>query len=219
MGIYKHVNNFDAEAFLIETRAETVTEEKVAETKIYVKNKSINIEIGLESIDEKVRNSIYNKNLCIEDVEKAIAIFKRHDIRSTANVLFGAPFLSKKERKEDTINTARWLLRRGVSPVIFPIHVKEHTAINELYKNNLYEPPTVWEYIDLLNNFTDEELMDIYISSHRKYSIINQFYIKSDFTTCKKCNNYVTEMLDDFRAYSIPGIIRTLADFKCKCKK
>ena len=219
--IYEKINAMNVENLLFETRAETITEDKLLETIESMPHKNVEIAFGLESIDDHVRNYIYNKGLNIDYVEKALQLTQKYNIYLSINVLFGAPFLSEEDRISDTVKTTRWILKRGGVPVIFPMHVRQNTGIRKLYDDKLYMPPSVWDFVELLNTFSDNELRKVIIAWHKIYnpeSTINTEIIDS-FKTCKKCYAEVLMLLDEFRATSNPMCIRKLNSIKCSCRK
>ncbi len=219
--IYECVNELDAKMFLFETRVETISPELLKETKICIKNKQIEVSIGLESSNDYVRNILYNKGLNIKNFEKAIKMITEAHLFCSVNLLFGAPFLSKEDRIIDILNSVRYVLSYNIcTPIIFPIHIRKTTGIRALYEDGLFEPVTVWDFVDMLNNFSDEELGQIIISWHKVYSKNSEINadIVDSFRTCNKCYGTVLYNLDQFRTFSNPKYIRDLNNIRCECR-
>jgi anaerobic magnesium-protoporphyrin IX monomethyl ester cyclase len=94
--------------FFIQTRSETVTEEKIKKLKEITPNPEIStIAIGIEHGSEEYRRKYMNRLMKNADLERAFSIIHKHGLRSTANVIMACPH----ETHQDFLETIK-LLRR-----------------------------------------------------------------------------------------------------------
>lgn len=212
-------NNSNVKFFAFETRAEFVTEELLKELRENVVGKKIGVEIGLESSNSFIRNYCINKGNELEDFTKAANLIKKYGFECIANVSLGTPFLNPKEAKEDTVNTVKWALNNGVDTVvIFPMHVKPYTLLEWLYKNDYYEPPSLWLLINTLYEIGEELIDRVDISWYRNGYEDKRKVIASP-TTCECCLDKIYDMLDEYRKTRDFSIVREMQFFHCSCRE
>jgi len=109
--------------------------------------------LGLESIDDFVRNNLYLKNLNKETFERAVKIIREHELSVGAFVFVGAMLLSQNEILNDFKATITYLYSNDIIPVIMIGNVKPCTLYHLLFmyrKYKLVEPRTILRLLTML---------------------------------------------------------------------
>jgi len=227
--ILQLVHESNCRLFLCETRAETVTEEKVRKFAEVLENKNASVEIGLESANPWILKYCYNKMLAIADYCNALDILHKYDLGSSTTIIHGGPFLSSMEAVEDTVETVKWALNQGSERCcVFPAHIKKWTLLEWLWNRNLYSPPSLWSLVEVLRRLGPDLSPRVYIAWYKVYDEQSDGvtldhekdleYLCSP-TTCKNCLSRVIAMLDLYRDHHSFATIEELSSLECECKK
>lgn len=168
--IFALLKDTESENFYIETRVDSITDEKLKHLKESVNARNIHIEVGVECTNDWVLRNLVNKNLTFQEIKKCVSIIHNIDMFVCGNVGIGIPFLNERTNIALAVNSVRELLDIGFdSVVIFPYHVKPGTLSYWLWKRGLYECCSLWGIPDVLNHFNRDELKKIHISWYRNY--------------------------------------------------
>jgi radical SAM enzyme (TIGR01210 family) len=220
--IFRLLSRFQKTALIFETHASTLSENKMNECVNILHGHEIEIEFGLESANPYILEYCLNKKLQLVDVTKAISILKKYHLKSSANILIGAPFLTTPEIIDDVLTSIYWAFEQGVDEcVLFPVNLKPWTLAYWLHEHNMYSQPSLWTLIEILSRVDPKLLPSIYIAwykprpqFHPAYTLPNQ-----SATTCPLCYDTVIELLDryisqDHRRKTIEQLI----NIRCYCK-
>lgn len=207
-----------AKRFIIETRANTVTEEGLQFLKTVVPGAEKYIEIGLESSNDWVLKHCINKNSTFSEFRTAVQNAHAHGIFVTANVGLGVPFMSERASIHNAVQTIRDALDAGAdSVVVFPYHIKHGTLLDVMHRNRMYECVSLWALAEVLGNFPDQ-LDLIQISWYKDYFGEERSYIYSSPGTCPRCGAAVLKELDRYRESQDGGCIERLRQYPCACR-
>jgi len=120
--------------FWAEARADMITDEKAkALEDIGCKG----FAIGIESGNEFIRNDILKKDVSNEQIEKAIKILKKTDMRICVNIIIGIPF-ETREMIFDTINFLRKI--KIHNPIVNIFNPYRGTPLYDLCVKEKYLP-------------------------------------------------------------------------------
>jgi radical SAM enzyme (TIGR01210 family) len=216
--IYKLVDKYPVDYFGLETRAESVTKAELSLLKEMV-DKSIGIEMGLESADPWIREFCVNKGNTLEDFISASAIIKEYNFECMANITLGNAFLTSDEALDDAVRSTKWALDNGADTVVlFPIHVKPYTLLEWLYNKGYYKPPTLWLFIEALYQIGSERISRVDISWYKSgYSDDRKIIASPD--SCYECSPAVYTLLDEFRKQRSFDVVERLRNLECTCKQ
>lgn len=204
--------------FIIETRADTVTDEGLDFLKQIVPDSEKYVEIGLESSNNWVLKHCINKSSTFEDFCAAVNKAHKHNIYVTANVGLGIPFMSERASILDTIRTIRNALDAGAdSVVIFPYHIKHGTLLDVMYQKQMYQCLSLWALVKVLSRF-EQEHDKIQISWYKDYFGEERSYIYRSPDTCPVCVSEVLEGLDHYRETQAWAHVERLSYYPCKCR-
>jgi radical SAM enzyme (TIGR01210 family) len=215
-GILRLLSHTSHKYIAFETRSETITDETISLCKSYLGDRFYGLYVGLESISPFILKHCINKQLELQAVEEVLRISKRYGINIRFNVLVGAPYLSINENIEAAVRTVTWALNRGATRCdLFPIHVKNHTPLYCLHQTGLYNPPSFWTLVEVLNKLGEKRWPQVGLSWYSSYGAYN---VVASPTTCKSCENEMLEYLSGF-AHSHDGdFVTKMNSIICNCR-
>lgn len=205
--------------FIIETRADTISERGLEFLKQIMPGTEKYVEIGLESSSNWILKHCINKNSTFEAF--CSAVNKVHDkgFFVTANVGLGFPFMSERASIRNTIQTVQDALNAGAdSVVIFPYHIKHGTLLDVMYRNGLYECVSFWALVKVLSSFAETQDR-IQISWYKDYFGPERSYIYRSPYTCPFCGPRVMDELDHYRESQDQACVERLSHYPCKCRQ
>ena len=127
----------------IGTRPDCLDEEKVRLIAEYKKRLDVWVELGLQTSSDKTAE-IINRGYRREIFEGAVSLLKKYGIPVVVHMIIGLP----GESGSDAVNTAKYISSLGVWGIkIHSIYVMKGTRLAEMYRENLYTPPTAEEYV------------------------------------------------------------------------
>lgn len=128
----------------IATRPDCIDEGIVKLIKSYSDKYYVCVELGLQTSNNKT-GELINRGYTDEDFTKAVELLNKYDIDVVAHIMVGLPC----ETKEDVLESIKFLNRHNLQGIkIHSTYVIEGTALHQMYKENLYIPLTLEEYID-----------------------------------------------------------------------
>ena len=218
--LFSEVSKLPVGSVMVETRVDYLTEEKVRESKSYLRDdQSIELAIGLESADDNVRNKILRKGLSKKGFERFADICKNTDSQLLAYILIKSPTLSEAEAVEDAVQTADYVYRianqRGIKDrVAFkPMFIPEGTKLEEQYLSGEYQLPKLWTTVETVKRTTK-------LASYQPNSIFVGMFdedLSGDrfSSNCDECNSEVVEALKRFNGTQN---LSELEKLSCECK-
>lgn len=134
-------------ALSVATRPDCINESNAKLLANINKTHTVWVELGLQTVNEKTAQ---NMNLCYtkEDFINAVTILNKYDICVVAHIMIGLP----NENKEDVLNAVHFINTLPVQGVKFhSTYVEDNTGLSQLYKEGLYTPLEIYEYINILS--------------------------------------------------------------------
>ncbi len=144
--IYERIAKIEnIKEFVIESRLEYITTESLSEIKEFLKEKYVEIAIGLETVNDYIRNNYINKGFLFEDFKEVYKECKEYNIGVKAYLLFKPPFLNEQAAIDDCVNSIRKLIELEINTIsINPLNIQKGTLVEYLWYQNRYRPP--WYY-------------------------------------------------------------------------
>lgn len=205
------------ERFSFETRADTITEEKLELCEKYLGNRFYRLFIGLESANAWILKYCINKQLQISRFAETVNIMKKKGVRVAANIIISIPFLTPQENINLAIESVKWAVSIGCEECfLFPLHVKEATPLATLYSKGMFNPPSLWQLIEIINGLGKDYYKYIRLSWYTSYGAFN--VIESP-KTCAMCYEQVISLLDHFAEFQDFQSIDELNVLECECKE
>lgn len=199
----------------VESRANDVSEAKVREAlSILGIGCCLEVGMGLESVNDFVRNVCVNKGLPLRRFERAVETIGKCGAHAVGHVLFKPPFLTEAETISDAIATITYLDSLQVRRIVLMVaNVKHGTLLGELYDHDFYRPPWLWSVL--------KTAMDIPRSA-RDRLLIYGFRCGLPMTAtghnCPKCSQTIIELLEQFSGTGNHEHLYTASHIDCPCK-
>lgn len=222
--ILNETNEYSFSKLEIETHFQTVTKEKLDEISKIVRNKTISIECGLETINEDIQNKLIMKDISLRDVAKTIDLIHSYGFEVELNILLGLPFLSLHEQLHDALKTTEWVFNNNCNLVIFPVNIKPFTLLKNMYSHGFYEPISHWLLIQYLNRIPTEYLNRItvawYGNREEVYDGVSERVIFP--LSCPICHDRLLKFYSEFNNSSSSSFRKALLDNiinnrECEC--
>lgn len=217
--LLEEVEQVQAKRFIVETRADTISEEKLNCFDRLKKRMDCYIEIGLESSSDWILKHCVNKGMTVDDFKKAVMIVHKAGLKVTANIGIGIPFLNERFSVSHTIQTIKDALCWGVdSVVLFPYHINQGTVLRDMERLGLYQCISMWSLIEVLWHFINDDLDRIQISWYKDYYEKGASGICTSPVTCKQCEENVGALLDRYRNEQERSVLNSLHSIHCDCR-
>ena len=134
---------------VLESLPEHISEKVLQETKELLGHVELELGIGLESADPKVRMLCINKSYSLAGFESVAARVRKH-CRLLAYVLVKPSFLTEKEALDDSIRAARFAFDAGADVVsIEPISLGKYTMASILNQLGMYRTAWLWTVLEV----------------------------------------------------------------------
>lgn len=211
------LENVRTQRFIIETRAETVTDLGLSYLERVKAGAQKYVEIGLESSNDWVLEHCVNKSSTFETFRRAVQKAHDHGIFVTANVGLGIPFMSERAAIYEAVRSVRDALSAGAdSVVILPYHVKSGTLLDVMQQNGLYHCVSLWALAEVLSHFPQEHDR-LQISWYKDYFGPERSFVRTSPQTCPNCAADVLDELDRYRNDPNAASIERLCSYPCAC--
>jgi radical SAM enzyme (TIGR01210 family) len=202
---------------VIESRIEHITSAKLEEIREFFDKKYIEIAIGLETVNDYVRNNYINKGILFNDFKNALKRCKGHGIGVKAYLLFKPPFLNEQAAIDDCSNSIRTLIGLSVNSIsINPLNIQRGTLAEYLWFQNRYRPPWFYSLFKCLRkSITEENLKTVRIVSDPSGA-----GSKRGIHNCLKreCENSAKKTLKSFvLSQNLSELDQK--EYECDCKK
>lgn len=217
--IFEALSTIECQEFTCETRADSITAEKLRVLKRQLRMPKITLEIGVETLNPWCLRNCVNKNCFPSQIEEAVTIAHREGIRICANVGIGIPFLSESCGIRLAVEAISALLALNVeSIVLFPYNIRPGTLLEWLWQNGLYSCVSLWTLPEILSYFSGEDLSRIQISWYRNY-YQDTSKILCMPSVCPDCNEKVLMLFDQYRNHPGEAALRPLLNYGCPCRE
>ncbi len=203
---------------VIESRVDYITREKLTKMKRALENIYIEVAIGLETVNDHIRNAYINKGLFFKDFLEAIHLCKKHGIGVRIYLLFKPPFLNEQSAIDDCLSSILKLEELKVNTIsINPLNIQKNTLTEYLFYQNRYRPPWFYSLFKCIVKACHER--DI-LKEVRIISSPSGAGTKRGIHNCLKreCNSHMIKSLKNFvLTQDINHLIRSDKDYSCDC--
>ena len=203
---------------VVESRVEYITAEKLKKIKEDLPNKYIEVAIGLETVNDYIRNNYINKGLNFKDFLNALQLCSEHDIGVRVYLLFKPPFLNEQTAIEDCVESILALAKLKVNTIsINPLNIQKNSLVEYLFYQNRYRPPWFYSLFKcLIKACKDEDIL----KSVRIISSPSGAGTKKGIHNCLKreCNTLMSKKLEEFvLTQDVNCLIKIKSEVPCNC--
>jgi radical SAM enzyme (TIGR01210 family) len=203
---------------VIESRCEHINPQKLEEMKNILRDKYIEIGIGLETVDDYIRLNYINKGMVFNQFNDALQLCKEYNIGVKAYLLFKPPFLNEISAIDDCKRSIRALIDLNVNTIsINPLNIQRGTLVEFLWHQNRYRPPWFYSLIKCLR----KSLMEEDFKKVRILSSPSGAGTKRGIHNCLKreCNETMNKMLKEFVFHqNLKFLSPQKEEYECDCK-
>lgn len=195
-----------ASKVIIETRPEFVTDKAMEDAKKH--GVRLEVAIGLETSNDRIRIDCINKNFLFKDFVRASETAARHGITTKAYLLLKPPFLTEKDAMEDMVRSVLDAAPYAGTISINLCNIQRGTIVDELFRKNAYRPPWLWSIVEVIRRVhgkTGSVIMSDPLAAGQSRGPHN----------CFECDY---EFADAIRKYSMTQDIRSFDGLKCDCR-
>ncbi len=191
----------------VESRPEFINEE-VLGVAIDASDFELEVGLGVETTSDKIRRDCINKNISLEDFNRAIGNCKNLGVLVKGYLLLKPLFLTEAEAIHDTLKSAEELAKMGASRIsINPLNIQRGTLVEYLWDRKEYRPPWLWSVLDVLKKASD--VLKVPVLSHPSAAGKAR-----GPHNCGVCDSEVKNSIMDF---SVTQNKDLLTDFSCDC--
>lgn len=130
----------------ISTRPDSITNECYDYLEKLNKKTDLVVELGLQTSKEET-SKLINRCCTLNEFEECIKELNKRNIKILVHIINGLPY----ESKDDMINTIKYLNKYNIWGVkIHMLHILKDTALENLYKKEIFHVLTREEYVDIV---------------------------------------------------------------------
>jgi len=199
----------------VESRADDITVKKIREAReLLGPRRCLEVGIGLESVDEFVRNVCVNKGLSLDTFEQAIRILHSNGAHAVGHVLLKPPFLTESEAIADAVATIDYLNSLSVRRIVLMVtNVKQGTIVGKLYRLGCYRPPWLWSVLRVALSVSPPARDRLLI-----YGFRCGLPMEAIASNCFRCSEHITQEIEEFCGTGESFRLRMAFALDCPCK-
>lgn len=198
---------------VLESRPEFINMELLTEISKICKDKIIEIGIGLETSNDKIRDKCINKGFDFSAYLEAVNVIKKFgNIKVLTYITVKPLFLGINESITDVVESVNQISYITDIISLEPLSIQKYTLIEYMYNKKIYHIPTGWMIRDIVMGISDLLLLDQFelrIGGFEFYPIPEKFMMN-----CKECNHRLYEAIDYFNSYKE---LNKLSRLNCQC--
>lgn len=204
--------------FCVETRADTISQEKLDQLKRLTNARRINIEIGIECMDPWILRNCVNKNMDLDNVRNALQLIHSNGMYACANIGTGIPMLTERYGIQLASQSLKQAFEMGFdNAVLFPYHVKPGTLSARLYESGMYRCCSLWALPEVIASLPHPYRSCVAISWYRNYYDDPSKVISSPWL-CPNCGEEVLHLLDEYKNHPGTTSLEPLKHYECICR-
>lgn len=201
--LLNEVSHSSADTIIIETGYDTVNEFNLKRISTILQHKNIEIELGLESINNIVQQCCLNKVIDLKQYKSVVGLVHSFGMQVSSNIVVGIPFLSPREQINDAIETINWAIEQGSDGVVlFPMNVKQDTLLHHLYQKGRYELISNWLFVETLNKLNNNSLEKIKLSWYEQSTTNNGVRSSKQTNYPKSCELCSKQLIDFYNSFT-----------------
>ena len=201
---------------VVESRVEYLDKEILKEFNNNLGPKYLEIGIGLETVDDFIRNVYINKGLQFKDFQSKVQILNKLDIGIRAYLLFKPPFLNEQAAIDDCIQSIQTLKKMKIDTIsINPVNIQSGSYVEYLWRRGFYRAPWFYSLFEAITSAVSQKDLE----SLRVISDPSGAGSKRGIHNCLKgnCNWTMKDLLHEFvLSQEIDDL--ELKETECPCK-
>ena len=215
--IYDKINAIEnVKEVVVESRLEYITFDKISEIHNSLKEKYFEIGIGLETVNDYIRNVYINKGILFEEFLNKLTLCHTNGVGVKAYLLFKPPFLNEQSAIDDCKKSIITLINKNVNSIsVNPVNIQRGSLTEYLWFQNRYRPPWFYSLFRCLRKSVKQENFE----HTRILCDPSGAGTKRGIHNCLKreCNQNMKNILQDFILNQDVNKLKDIDD-NCDCK-
>lgn len=155
-GVLAQLGRTQVRRVLVESRPEYVRADTLREARRALGDKELEVGIGLESADDRVREVLVRKGFGRVDFERAVEVLSGAQARLLAYLLVKPAGLSEAEAIEDAVRSARYVfevagrLKVAARAALQPVFVAPGTQLERDFLAGDHRPVSLWSVVEVV---------------------------------------------------------------------
>jgi len=193
----------------VESRPEFVTEEKISLLVSKLREKKLKVGLGLECVNDDIREKCVNKGLSKKDFEKAVMLLRDNGVKVLTYVFIKPLYITEREAILEAIRTTDYAFQVGSNEVTLEAAlVQRGTRMEEVYREGDFRPPWLWSVIEVLKATYQLGIVNVGDFTDEPPPIATPY-------NCEKCSSKITSL---FNRYKQSHEIDIFDNIDCDCK-
>lgn len=196
---------------VLETRPEYINATILSKLRECCGSMEVEIGIGLESVNDVIRNEVFLKRMTLQEYELSIGMLKDFGIRSLAYVIVKPAFINEAQAIRDAVATSEYAFSVGTDAIsLEPIGVEPETITDYMARQGSFRPAWLWSVIDIVRR--SHHLGEVRIGGFQ--------FAPLPVTTPRNCDECTDRALKVIDAYNRTYNVKLLDDFECsRCRR
>jgi hypothetical protein len=198
---------------ILESRPEFINYEILHEISEILKNKVVEIGIGLETSNDNIRTLCINKGFTFSQYNHAANLIKKFaNLRILTYLNVKPLFLTTQESIDDIVTSIRDISTLTDSISLEPTSIQKNTMVEFMYNAGTYDVPKGWVIRDILNEVMQYDFypkLDLRIGGFEFFPTPDIF-----IRNCDKCNK---SLYDAIESYNTTKKIAKIQGLTCDC--
>lgn len=200
---------------VIESRPEFINRRMLSIISQLCKDQVIEIGIGLETADDRVRSKCINKGFSFNTYRESVSEIKKfYNIKALTYITVKPLFLTVEEGLDDVVDSIKAIAEDTDIISLEPVSIQENTIIEYLYKKRQYTRPKGWMIREIVLKLSELKLLDKFELRIGGF----EFYPTPDLvvSNCSLCNKELYRAID---TYNSTKQINDLKMLSCSCEE
>ena len=196
----------------LESRPEYITRERIRFLKRTFADMNIEIAVGIESVDDRVRTEYLKKGFTLRDIDQAARCLASEEINFAGYVLLKPPILREREAIEDAIRTSEYIFSLGTEygirsrVLLEPYYIPRSNRVDtELIEQ--YQPVRLWSIIEVLKHISQKGPVRVGLN--------DEGLSEKSIRNCPKCTEHIMELI---RQFNTTQYVDDLDNAFCPCR-
>jgi len=195
----------------IESRPEFITKEIIKEIEKNLKDKRVEIGVGLEMKNDFLREICVNKGFNFKRYKSCAKLISNSNLYLLTYILVKPLFLTTRESISQAIKTAKRAFALGSKIIsLEPVSIQKGTLVEYFFNKNLYSLPWGWDIIEIMKKIHDLPL-EIRIGGFEFFPIPKLF-----ISNCLSCDKRLYKAISKYNATKD---LKPLLSLHCYCKQ
>ncbi len=203
--IRRKIAKIGVDKLIVESRPEFIQDDILSE----FEGLHLEVGIGLETANDKIRDLCVNKGFSFSEFERAAKKLREWGFRVKCYLLLKPPFLSENEAIEDVFKSIE-KVKDLVDVVSLNLtNIQKGTLVERLWFSKLYRPPWLWSAVYILNNVEEVDIICDPVAAGKERGPHN----------CGKCDEMFAKAIRMYSLTQDKNMLRVSCECKVRWKK